>query len=169
MPSLRNARSIDVLKLPHVPFTFLSALIGRSAYALVILPLLFTVQATSGSVATAGIAIAAYGATASFLAPFRARLIDRLGRRPVLLLLAVAFGGMPLALAIGASVAWSGVTMVIFAALAGSVAPPLGPAMRVAWSGLAKEPALLRKALSFDAVVEELLYLVGPVAAGLRS
>ena len=61
-----------MLTLPNVPLTFLSALVGRSAYALVILPLLFAVQATTGSVATAGIAVAVYGATASFLAPFRA-------------------------------------------------------------------------------------------------
>ena len=166
MPSPWNARYNDVLTLPHVPLTFLSALVGRSAYALVILPLLFAVQATTGSVATAGIAVAAYGVTASFLAPFRARLIDRHGRRPVLLLLAIAFGGVLVALAIGAFAAWSGPTMVVLAGLAGSVAPPLGPAMRVAWSELARKPALLRKALSFDAVVEELLYIVGPAAAG---
>ena len=84
----------------------------------------------------------------------------------MLSLLAVAFGGMLVALAIDAFAAWSGTTMVVIAGLAGAVAPPLGPAMRVAWSELAREPALLRKALSFDAVVEELLYLVGPAAAG---
>ena len=167
MPSTQSARYVDVLKLPHVPLTFLSALVGRSAYALVILPLLFAVQATTGSVATTGIAVAAYGVTASFLAPFRARLIDRHGRRPVLLALALAFGGVLAALAVGAFASWSGATMVVLAGIAGSVAPPLGPAMRVAWSELAREPVLLRKALSFDAVIEELLYLVGPAAAGL--
>ena len=166
MPSTRNARYIDVLTLPQVPLTFLSALVGRSAYALVILPLLFAVQATTGSVATAGIAVAAYGVTASFLAPLRAQLIDRQGRRPVLFLLSVAFGGALVALAIGAFAAWSGALMVVMAGLAGAVAPPLGPAMRVAWTELAREPVVLRKALSFDAVVEELLYLVGPALAG---
>ena len=165
MPT-QNARYIDVLRLPRVPRTFLSALIARSAYALVILPLLFAVQATTGSVATAGLAVAGYGATASFLAPLRARLIDRHGRRRVLPILALAFGGLLVALAMGAFAAWSGSVMVALAALAGAVAPPLGPAMRVAWTELAPEPTLLRKALSFDAVIEELLYLVGPAVAG---
>ncbi|MBB5641666.1 hypothetical protein [Cryobacterium roopkundense] len=77
-------------------------------------------------------------------------------RRPVLLLLTMAFGRVLFALAIGAFAAWPGVTMVVLAGLAGAVAPPLGPAMRVAWSELATEMAVLRKALSFDAVVEEL-------------
>ena len=162
----QNARYIDVLTLPQVPRTFLSALLARSAYALVILPLFFAVQATSGSVATAGIAVASYGATASFLAPLRARLIDRHGRQIVLVLLALAFGGCIAALAVGALVSWNGAVMVVLAALAGAVAPPVGPSMRVAWSALAPQPALLRKALSFDSVVEELLYLVGPAASG---
>ena len=167
MPSVRNARYIDVLALPQVPRTFLSALVARSAYALVILPLFYAVQETSGSVATAGIAIAAYGATASFLAPLRAQLIDRHGRRVILLLLALGFGGFIAAMAVGALVSWTGTVMVVLAALAGAVAPPIGPSMRVAWSELAPQPLMLRKALSFDSVVEELLYLVGPAASGI--
>ena len=166
MPSLDNARYIDVLTLPDAPRTFLSALLARSAYALVILPLFFAVQATSGSVATAGIAVAAYGATASFLAPLRAQLIDRHGRQIVLVLLALAFGAFIAALAVGALVTWTGTVMVLLAGLAGAVAPPIGPSMRVAWAELAPQPLMLRKALSFDSVVEELLYLVGPAASG---
>ncbi len=133
---------------------------------MVILPLFFAVQATSGSVATAGIAVAAYGVTASFLAPLRAQLIDRHGRQFVLLVLALAFGGFIAAMALGAFASWPGIVMVVLAALAGCVAPPIGPSMRVAWAELAPQPALLRKALSFDSVVEELLYLVGPAASG---
>lgn len=124
MPSTRNARYIDVLTLPDVPRTFLSALLARSAYALVILPLFFAVEATSGSVATAGIAVAAYGAAASFLAPLRAQLIDRHGRRVVLLFLALAFGGFIAAMAVGALVSWSGTVMVVLAALAPGISLP---------------------------------------------
>lgn len=123
MPSTRNARYIDVLTLPDVPRTFLSALLARSAYALVILPLFFAVEATSGSVATAGIA-AAYGAAASFLAPLRAQLIDRHGRRVVLLFLALAFGGFIATMAVGALVSWSGTVMVVLAALAPGISLP---------------------------------------------
>lgn len=166
MSSLTSARYVDVLTLPNVPRTFLSALVARSAYALVILPLFFAVQETSGSVASAGIAVAAFGATASFLAPVRAALIDRHGRYVVLLVLALAFGGFIIALAAGALMSWPGAFMVVLASLAGSVAPPVGPSMRVAWAELTPQPALLRKALSFDSVVEELLWLVGPAAAG---
>lgn len=166
MSSNTSARYVDVLTLPDVPRTFLSALVARSAYALVILPLFFAVQATSGSIATAGIAVAAYGVTASFLAPLRAQLIDRHGRQVVLQVLALSFGGFIAAMAVGAFASWTGIVMVVLAALSGCVAPPIGPSMRVAWAELAPQPALLRKALSFDSVVEELLYLVGPAASG---
>ena len=39
--------------------------------------------------------------------------------------------------------------------------------MRVAWGTLAPDDRLLRKSLSLDAVIEELLYLAGPAAAGV--
>jgi len=66
MSSIRTARYFDVLALPNVPLTFGAALVGRSAYALVILPLLYAVSEATGSVALAGVAVAIYGATASF-------------------------------------------------------------------------------------------------------
>jgi predicted MFS family arabinose efflux permease len=167
MPSPRTARYFDVLALPHVPLTFGTALVGRTAYALVFLPLLYAVQEGTGSIALAGTAVAIYGATASFLAPARALLIDRYGARPVLTTLILAFGLMLTAIA-GTSL-FEGPTaaFLVLAGLAGSVAPPLGPSMRVAWGTLTPEDQLLRKSLSLDAVIEELLYLAGPAAAGL--
>ncbi|GAA3645856.1 MFS transporter [Microbacterium marinilacus] len=167
MPSPRTPRYLDVLAIPHVPLTFGTALLGRAAYALVILPLLYAVQETSGSIALAGVAIALYGAGASLLAPVRAWLIDRHGATRVLVPLVLAFGGT-----LTAAGAWSLAGghewfLLIAAGLAGVVAPPLGPTMRVAWGSLAPGPSALRKALSLDAVMEELLYLAGPAAAGV--
>ena len=91
MPSTSEARYIDVLTLPQVPLTFGMSLIGRAAYALVFLPLLYAVTDATGSVAQAGIAIALYGAGASFLAPVRAWFIDRFGARKVLTILVLLF------------------------------------------------------------------------------
>jgi len=167
MPSPRTARYVDVLALPHVPLTFGTALVGRTAYALVFLPLLYAVQEGTGSIALAGTAVAIYGATASFLAPARALLIDRYGARPVLTTLILAFGLMLTAIAATALFDGPTAAFLVLAGLAGSVAPPLGPSMRVAWGTLTPENQLLRKSLSLDAVIEELLYLAGPAAAGL--
>jgi len=167
MPSPRTARYIDVLALPHVPLAFGTALIGRTSYALVFLPLLYAVQEGTGSIALAGTAVTIYGATASFLAPARALLIDRYGARPVLTTLVLAFGLMLTAIAATSLFEGPTAAFLVLAGLAGSVAPPLGPSMRVAWGTLTPDDQLLRKSLSLDAVIEELLYLAGPAAAGL--
>ena len=167
MPSPRTARYVDVLALPHVPLTFGAALIGRTAYALVFLPLLYAVQEGTGSIALAGTAVALYGSTASLLAPARALLIDRYGARSVLATLILAFGLTLAAIAATSLLDGPTAAFLVLAGLAGSVAPPLGPFMRVAWGTLTPDDHLLRKSLSLDAVIEELLYLAGPAAAGL--
>lgn len=167
MQSTWTARYIDVLKLPRVPGVFGAALIGRGAYALVFLPLFYAVADASGSVGIAGIAVGLYGAGASFLAPVRAWFIDRFGARRVLTMLVIMFGGTLTAAGLSALFGIDAVVLVVFAAVAGVFAPPLGPTMRVAWGRLTPTSALLRKALSFDAVVEELLYLGGPAATGV--
>ncbi len=162
-----SARYRDALALPHTLFTFCAALLGRAAYALVLLPLLYAVTEASGSLALAGAAVAAYGAGASFLAPARALLIDCFGARRVLAALIVSFCAALTVLAVTTLAGGPGTSLVILAALAGVVAPPLGPTMRVAWGILAPSPELLKKGLSVDAVAEELLYLLGPALAGL--
>ncbi len=165
--SASTARYVDVLSRPGVPMTFGAALIGRAAYALVFLPLFYAVAEATDSVGLAGTAVAAYGATASLLAPVRAWAIDRFGARPVLTVLTSLFAGSLTALALVSVLGGGGVVLIVFAGVAGAFAPPLGPTMRVAWGELAPDGAWLRKGLSLDAVVEELLYLAGPAIAGL--
>ncbi|MBC7762573.1 MAG: MFS transporter [Candidatus Saccharibacteria bacterium] len=162
-----SATYADVLRLKHVPFVFSSALTGRFAYPLVGLPLLFAIEEAAQSFSAAGIAVGAYGAGAGFLAPARARLIDRFGRRRVLLLLSSVFGLSLVTLALLTSSGAPLWVCVTVAGLLGAFAPPLGPTMRVAWASLTPTPVLLKKALSLDAVLEELLYLVGPALSGL--
>lgn len=167
MQSTRTARYFDVLTLPRVPGTFGAALIGRGAYALVFLPLFYAVADATGSVGLAGIAVGLYGAGASFLAPVRTWFVDRFGARRVLSVLVGIFGGTLAAIGLSALLSPNGAVLIGLAAVAGVFAPPLGPTMRVAWGRLTPSSDLLKKALSFDAVVEELLYLGGPAAAGI--
>ncbi|MDO9395261.1 MAG: MFS transporter, partial [Herbiconiux sp.] len=167
MQSPRTARYVDVLTVPRVPATFGTALIGRSAYALVILPLLYAVTDATGSVALGGLAVGLYGAGASLLAPVRAWFIDRYGARRTLVVLVIVFGAALTATAGASLLRADGAVLIVLAAVAGAFAPPLGPTMRVAWGRLAPSDELLKKSLSLDAVAEELLYLGGPAAAGI--
>ena len=55
----------------------------------------------------------------------------------------------------------------MLAAAAGACAPPLGVVMRALWSALTSDPDVLQTAYSLDGVAEELLYVTGPVIAGV--
>lgn len=164
---MSSTRFIDVLRSPGVVRTFGTALIARSAYALVFLPLLYAVLEASGSIAVAGVALALYGAAASFLAPVRAWLIDRYGARPVLPVLIALFGSTLIALSIASLNAAPTGVLLTLGTLAGCVAAPIGPTMRVAWTRMGLGDASLRAAFSLDTVADELLYLAGPAIAGL--
>jgi len=167
MKLVRHGAYIRVLRHPRTTSTFLISLVGRSAYALVFLPLFFSAQSASSSIAFAGVAVATYGAGASFLAPVRAWFIDRYGARSVLSVLVLSFSMALLLLAYSSMTAGPTWMILVFAGLGGAVAPPLGPTMRVAWGRLLQDPEDRKTGLSLDAVVEELLYLAGPAAAGL--
>ena len=63
----------DVLLLPSALRTFVPALAGRLAYGVFPLATLFAVHQATGSYATAGLAVAAFG-LASITLPAKARL-----------------------------------------------------------------------------------------------
>jgi len=52
------------------------------------------------------------------------------------------------------------------AAAAGAVAPPLGASMRVLWVSLVGQDPRLQTAYALDAVLDELLFVAGPLLAG---
>ncbi|QKW06638.1 MFS transporter [Streptomyces sp. NA04227] len=157
-----------VLRQPDVPRIFLAALTGRFSYGIVFVALTVALSRATGSYAWAGLSMAAFGLTASALGPLRARWIDRRGPRRVLPVLAVAYAAVLVALT---AATWSpGVppsALLALALLAGACAPPLGPVMRALWSALLPDPQLRQRAFSLDTVVEELLYVAGPLVAGL--
>ncbi|WP_446663864.1 hypothetical protein [Flexivirga sp. B27] len=144
--------------------TFLLASVGRGGYATLPLLLLFTINEATGSFRLAALSISCYGFT-TFLMPVKSRLIDKQGARIVLpilgtgLLTVLLAMTLAAALQIGPTGCWP-----VFGVLAGLAAPPLGPAMRAQWRRLAGDR--LQLAYSLDAVVEEVLYLLGPVIAG---
>ncbi|MGH3357928.1 MAG: MFS transporter [Nocardioidaceae bacterium] len=156
-----------VLALPYAAPTFAGALVGRLAYGLLPLSVLFTVQHATGSFATAGAVVAAFGLT-SLLLPLKSRLVDRHGQPRVLLPLAMLCGGTLSAIALLAdSGRGSAAAFVGLGTLAGLAAPPLGPAMRSTWRLITDGTGLKPRAYGLDSVCEESLYLVGPVLVGV--
>ncbi|GAA4627962.1 MFS transporter [Actinoallomurus vinaceus] len=157
-----------VLRAPHARRTFGAALLGRLSYGVVSLSLVLAVSGATGSYATAGTAVALFALAVSVLSPVRARLIDRYGPRRALRPMAVAYALLLGALAL--LTARHGVPaapVVGLAFAAGAFPPPLGPVMRTLWSDLVPDRRLLQRAYSLDTVAEELLFVTGPLLAGL--
>ena len=116
-----------VLALPYAAPTFGAALVGRLSYGLLPLSVLFTVQQSTGSFATAGGVVAVFGLT-SILLPLKSRLVDRHGQASVLAPLALLCAG---ALAAMAFLAWSASApapaYLALGIVAGLGTPPTGP------------------------------------------
>ena len=152
-----------ILALPYAAPTFGAALVGRLSYGLLPLSVLFSVQQSTGSFATAGGVVAVFG-LASILLPLKSRLVDRHGQARVLVPLALLCAGAITAMAV---CAWSGsapaAAYVMLGIIAGVGAPPLGPAMRSTWRTLTDGTNLKQRAYSLDSVCEESLYLIGPL------
>lgn len=168
MPSHAHS-AISVLRVPHAARTFAAALTGRLCYGVTPLSLMLAITGTGRSYAVAGTAEALFAAGATVLAPFRARLIDRYGRRRTLLPMALAYAALLAALSV---ITWRhdvpSLLIIVGAGATGTCAPPLGPTMRALWNDLIPDsPDLLRGAFTLDSVAEEILFLVGPLIAGL--
>jgi MFS family permease len=143
-----------------------ASLLARAPIAAIDLPLILLARETSGSYAVAGLAVGARAAAVAVTAPFRGRLVDRLGTRrivpPLVAASALSTGLMPAAGALDA--AW---LIVVLAGLEGGLAPALPAAMRLEWRRMLRvEPERLEQAYAFESSAQVGLYVVGPLAAG---
>jgi predicted MFS family arabinose efflux permease len=120
-------------------------------------------HALTGSYAVAGIVAAANALALAVSAPLLGGLVDRRGQTPVLVVAGLVAGAVLLALAAlpaGAPVA----LLVLLAAAAGMVQPPLGACLRTLWPDLLDhDPEAVRAAFSVEAAVLELTYIAGPL------
>jgi hypothetical protein len=158
---------LALLRLPHARPLLLASLVGRLSNATGPLSVVLFVQEETGSLAQAGAASAAIALASGLLAPLRGRLVDRYGQRRCLAPMALAFAAALTGLVAVAGPGPAAVTATVgLAATAGAVAPPLGASMRVLWVSLAGQGPRLQTAYALDAVLDELLFVVGPLLAG---
>ena len=158
---------LAVLRLPHARPLLLASLVGRLANATGPLSVVLFVQEQTGSLAQAGAASAAIGLASGLLAPVRGRLVDRYGQRRCLLPMGLGFAAALAGVVVAAGPGPAAVaTTVGLAAVAGAVAPPLGASMRALWVSLVGQGPRLQTAYALDAVLDELLFVLGPLLAG---
>jgi MFS family permease len=158
---------VAILRRPHARPLLAASLLGRLSNATGPLSVVLFVQSETGSLAQAGAASAAIALTSGLLAPVRGRLVDRLGQRrclpPMAAVFAAALAGMVAVAGPGPAAVAATVGL---AATAGAAAPPLGASMRVLWISLVGQGPRLQTAYALDAVLDELLFVLGPLLAG---
>jgi MFS transporter len=159
---------LAILRLPHARPLVLASLLGRLSSATGPLGLVLFVQHATGSFAHAGAASAAVALTSGLLAPVRGRLVDRYGQRRCLPPMAVVFAASLAGVVAVARAGLGGVAATVaLAAVAGAAAPPLAASMRVLWVTLVGRGPGLQTAYALDAVLEELLFVIGPLLVAL--
>jgi MFS family permease len=159
---------LAVLRVRHARPLVVAALVGRLSFAMGTVALVLFVRHATGSFATAGVVSAAAFLANGLLAPVRGRLVDRYGLRRTLPPLAVGYAAALAGLVVLVSAAPANTLAAAgLAAAAGAAAPPLAASMRALWTTLVGQGPALQTAYALDTVLEEALFTLGPLLAGL--
>jgi MFS family permease len=153
----------DVLAFPGVARVVAAALIGRLPIGMTPLATVLLLRGEGRSYAVAGIVVAASSLASAAGSPLFGRLVDRTGQSRVLLWLAFVFPAALTALVLLAAEDAPVVALVVVSALAGATNPPLGACMRALWPELVSGPGLRDTAYAFEAWVQEVFFVGGPL------
>lgn len=151
-----------VLSLPGALSFSLSGLVGRMPISMVSLGIVVLVSTRTGTYSLAGSVAAAYTVANALTAVLQGRLTDRYGQSRVLPLGALGF-----AVAVGLLM-WSVETDLdpvlthVLAVVAGATIPVVGSAVRARWIHLVPDKRLLMTAFAYEAVMDEVVFMLGP-------
>jgi MFS family permease len=160
---------LQVLRTPHALPMVLAAFIGRLPLSMVGLGCVLLVASETGSYGLGG-AIAAVGAVTTALAgPVIGRLADARGQRRVLLPVLLIFVGSGLAFLAAIKHGWPLWTVFLSAGVSGACIPPVSSMIRVRWTHLLRGSRQLPTALAMESVVDEFVFIVGPVLVTFLS
>jgi len=137
--------------------------VARMPLSMIGIGTVLLVQRETGSYGIAG----TVSATAAFVqaigSPLLARLIDRHGQDRVALPAALASSAALVGLIVAVRLHAPTWTFYVFAALAGALMPSIGSMVRARWSRIYSGTATLHTAYSFESIVDEVVFLIGPV------
>ena len=160
---------LQVLRTPHALPMVLAAFIGRLPLSMVGLGCVLLVAAETGSYGLGG-AVAAVGAVTTALAgPVLGRLADSHGQRRVLLPVLAVFIPSGVTFLFAVRETWPLWIVFVSAGLAGACIPPVSSMIRVRWTHLLRGSHRLPTALAMESVVDEFVFIVGPVLVTFLS
>lgn len=143
------------------------AVAARAPYAMIPLGTMTAVTASTGNVATGGLATACVSIALAIASPLIGRWADHQGQRFVLSLL-TPLNALALTLLVVASVSgWDGSLLYLTCILAGGTSIPVGSFTRSRWVIQTGTPQELNTALSYESTMDELVFVLGPALVGI--
>jgi len=163
VPASEPSGYLGLLRMPGAAKFVLAGFFGRLPMSMLGLAVVVLISSTRHSYSLAGAVSATLTCAGAIGAPVLGSLIDRFGQRHILLMAvphaAVLIGLCVLTLAHAAL--WS---LFAAAALTGCSLPPVPSMLRARWTfALGSGTAATARALAFEAIVDELVFFVGPV------
>ncbi|MCI1642327.1 MAG: MFS transporter [Actinomyces sp.] len=147
----------------------LIALGARAPFAMVPLGAMTALTASSGSVATGGLATGVISVSAALASPLIGRWADRRGQRLVLLLLTPASAFALAALYAVAHLRGPLPALVPACVAVGATTLPIGSFTRARWVGITRTPHELATAFSYESMADELTFVLGPALVGVAA
>lgn len=158
-----------VLSEPGALTFCVTGLFARLPISMVGLGIVLLVSGATGSYGVAGAVSAAYMVANSVLAILQGRLVDNLGQARVLSLASGVFGVAMVMLIWSVQGDWPIASSYAFAALAGATLPQVGSCVRARWSHVLSAPADVQTAYALEAVVDEAVFILGPILVTLLA
>jgi MFS family permease len=158
-----------VLSLPGALAFSLTGLVARLPISMVSLGIVMLISLTGRSYGYAGTVSAANVLAAAAFSPWQGRLVDRFGQHRVLPVSITVFGVAIAGLI--ATVELAALTPVphILAAVAGAAHPQIGSCVRARWANLLTGTPQLQTAYALEAVVDEAVFMTGPIIVTLLA
>ena len=135
--------------------------------SMVTLAIVVLIAGRTGSYGLAGTVSAAYMVVASVTSPLLARLIDAWGQARVLVPAVAGFAVMMSGLVLGVERSWGSPLLHVLAAGAGACYPPVGACIRARWAAALDDEGALHTAYSLEAVIDEAVFMTGPIIVTL--
>lgn len=156
-----------LLRIPAIARLFGAEVIARLPIGINGIALVLFLRGEGASFAVAGAAAGGMALGTAMGAPVNARLVDRTGRRALLVMAALHAAGLGVLIALGLSGAPAAL-IVGASVLTGASLPPISSVLRASYQSLLREqPHLMQSAFALDSVLTELIFVGGPLVTAL--
>ncbi len=160
---------LHVLRTPHAVPMVLAAFVGRLPLSMVGLGSVLLIASETGSYGLGGVVAATGAVTTAISGPLIGRWADTHGQRRTLLPVVAVFVAAGCVFLPAVKQDWPLWIVFVSAGVAGACIPPVSSMIRVRWTHLLRGTHRLPAALAMESVVDEFVFIVGPVLVTFLS